>query len=76
MEYRLRDFTIFYAEKANNTAVLYGYKDQGIQNVSIIAADDSSNIIAAIDTGHFTLEDVPPYAGCACANLIPEAKTE
>ena len=74
MEYRLRDFTIFYAEKANNTAVLYGYKDQGIQNVSIIAADDSSNIIATIDTGEFTLDDVPPYTGCAYTNLIPEAK--
>ena len=74
MEYRLRDFTIFYAEKANNTAVLYGYKDQGIQNVSIIAADDSSNIIATIDTGEFTLDDVPPYIGCAYTNLIPEAK--
>lgn len=74
MEYRLRDFTILYAEKANNIAALYGYKDQGIQNVSIMAADDSSNIIATIDTEHFTLDDVPPFADHACINLIPEAK--
>lgn len=76
MEYRLRDLTLFYAAKAANTAAIHGYKDQGIEKVSVLTGEGFNSPVSVIDTGDFSFSDVPPFIGCDCMNLRPEAKTE
>lgn len=76
MEYRLRDFTLFFTDKTANTAAIYGYRDQGIENVSVVTADDSNNIVSTINTGSFSIDDVPPFKNYTRTNLRPEAKKQ
>lgn len=74
MEYRLRFFTDYAANKAFNYAQIQGYKTQGVKKVKLALSDRHKDKDKTIDTGSFNIDQIPPFTPyCRCEIINPEA---
>ena len=74
MEYRLRFFTDYAANKAFNYAQIQGYKTQGVKKVKLALSDRHKDKDETIDTDSFNIDQIPPFTPyCRCEIINPEA---
>lgn len=74
MEYRLRFFTDYAANKAFNYALVAGYRSQGVKNLKLTLSDRHKDKNGAIETDNFNIDQIPPFTPyCRCEIQNPEA---
>ena len=74
MEYRLRFFTDYAANKAFNCALVAGYRSQGVKKLRLALSDRHKNREGSVETDNFNIDQIPPFTPyCRCEIINPEA---